>query len=152
MFAVAQDLGCKGVFVFGDVTQLFTERKVDVGFGVAGGAGITIPIPGATKVAAFFDEPDVIKARLLQSSSGQQTAETATNNDDLGMIGVGFALGGLLNVRVINVIGIVTDHLDVLRIAIGTHSLIALQAIFLAQGVRIEGEFGRSLCVHGHGP
>ena len=65
VFAVREDFGGKRILILRDVAKFFAKRQVDVGFCIAGGARVTVPVPGPTKVAAFFDQAEVVKTRFL---------------------------------------------------------------------------------------
>src|SRR3979411_3075058 len=54
------DLVAEAVFLLGDVAGLFQQRQVDVAFDVALSTRISIPVPGAAKVAAFLYDANVL--------------------------------------------------------------------------------------------
>src|SRR6476620_12640403 len=58
------DLVAEAIFFLGDVTGLFQQRQVDVAFDVALSAGISIPVPSATEVAAFLYDANILDPRL----------------------------------------------------------------------------------------
>ena len=66
-FAVLENFRRKGIFVLRHVVQFFQQRQITVGLHIAHGAGITIPIPRATKVARFFDHANVVESRLFHA-------------------------------------------------------------------------------------
>ena len=84
--AMRVDLGCLGVFFGGDVAQLLEHRHVDVGFDVAGRPRITVPIPGAAKIAALLDDAQPLDAGFAQAARGEQAAETAADDQDVGLL------------------------------------------------------------------
>ena len=45
--------------------EFVTQGKINIGFSVAGGARIAVPIPSATEVAAFFDNANTFNARFF---------------------------------------------------------------------------------------
>ena len=65
MFAVRENFGGKRILILRHVAEFFAERQVDVGFRIAGGARVTVPVPGPTKVATFFDQAEVVKTCFL---------------------------------------------------------------------------------------
>ena len=65
VFAVRENFGGKRILILRHVAEFFAERQVDVGFRIAGGARVTVPVPGPTKVATFFDQAEVVKTRFL---------------------------------------------------------------------------------------
>src|SRR5438105_2427939 len=87
------DFGALGVFLLGDVAGLLEQRHVDVGFGVAGQAGIAVPVPGAAEVGAALDDADVrgIDTLLAQIGACREPAEAAAGNDRLDLADNGLA-------------------------------------------------------------
>ena len=81
-----QDFGRAGVAFRGKVANLFEQRQVDVGFDVALGAGIAIPIPGAADIAALFDDPNISDAGLAQARAGQQPTEPSANDHHVHVV------------------------------------------------------------------
>ena len=65
MFAVRENFGGKRILILRHIAEFFAERQVNVGFCIAGGARVTVPVPGPTKVATFFDQAEVVKTRFL---------------------------------------------------------------------------------------
>ena len=62
--AVREDLGALGVFLRGDVAELFQQRDVHVGLDVAGDSRIAIPVPGAAHVGRPVDQPHAFDTEL----------------------------------------------------------------------------------------
>ena len=84
--AVGQDFRGVGVFFLGNEIKFFTKGEVNVGLNVAGGAGITVPVPGAAKVTTFLDNTHLGHTGFGEPSAGQQPAETAANDNNVNMI------------------------------------------------------------------
>ena len=134
---VRQDLGGTRVLLARDVTDLFEQRKVDVRLNIAHGAGVTVPIPGAAEVTALFDDTNVFDASLTQSSTGKESTKTAADNDHIGLVGKRCACERI-DIWIHEVAREVASHFEVLLVAVGTQTLVALDAIFVAQCVGIE--------------
>jgi hypothetical protein len=64
------DLVAETIFFLGNVTCLFQQRQVDVTFDVALCTWIPIPIPGASKVAAFLYDANIIDPGFVQARRG----------------------------------------------------------------------------------
>ncbi len=135
--AVSQDLGRPRVLLLRDITDLFQQRQVDVRLDVTHRTRVAIPVPGAPEVAALFDDPDVVDAGLAQARAGEQPAEAASDDDHLDLVFQRLALERG-NVRVVDVPREVTDDFQVLLVAVGAQSLVALEAILLAQRIWVE--------------
>ena len=77
---VLEDLRSKGIFLLRHVARFFQERQVAVGFDIALGAGVTVPVPGSAEIASGFDEQHVLDAPLLQPGRGHKAAEAASHD------------------------------------------------------------------------
>ena len=141
--AVLEDLGRVRVLLLRDVAHLFEERKVDVGLDVTHRTRVPVPVPGAAEVAALLDDADVVDASLAQPSAGEQAAEPAADDDDFDLIGERLALDRS-DVGILEVVGVVTRHLDVLIVAVRSDALVALQAVLRPQRVGVERARGLS--------
>ena len=53
---VLENLRGKGIFLLRHIARFFEQGQVTVGFNVALGTGVAVPIPGAAEIAAGFDE------------------------------------------------------------------------------------------------
>ena len=78
--SVLEDLRSKGIFLLRHVARFFQERQVAVGFDIALGAGVTVPVPGSAEIASGFDEQHVLDAPLLQPGRGHKAAEAASHD------------------------------------------------------------------------
>ena len=116
--AVFDDLFGVRVFLFGYVAEFFEQREVTIRFDVALGARIAIPVPGATKVATFFDNANVFDARVTQASARLQATKPAANQHDVNLVSDGFTLYFFGDVRVFEVMGKLPGHLHVLLVAV----------------------------------
>ena len=135
--AVGQDLRRVTVLLLRDVAELLQQRQIDVRLDVALRAGVSVPVPRSTEVAAFLDEADVLHAGLPQPRTGQQAAETAADDDHLHSIRQRLPLNRC-RIGIVQEVRELARHLDVLGVALRPQPLIALPAILLAQRVRIE--------------
>src|SRR4051812_5517998 len=118
-------------------TRSLRAAGVDVRLDVAHRAGIPVPIPRAPEVAAFLDHPDVADTGLAQTSGGEQSAEAATDHDDVDVVEQRVAFGAG-DVGVVDIVGELTDDLAVLLVAVFTEALVALFSVLGPQRVRIE--------------
>ena len=134
---VRQDLGGTRVLFAGDVANLFEQRKVDVRLNIAHGAGVTVPIPRAAEVPALFDNTNVFDAGLTQSSTGKESAKPATDNDHIGLVGERSACERI-DIWIDEIAREVASNFEILLVAIGAQTLVALDAILVAQCVGIE--------------
>ncbi len=135
--AVREDLGRLGVLLLRHVPDLLQQWEVHVRLDVARGAGIAVPVPGAAEVAALLDEADVVDARLAEPSAGEESAEAAADDQYLDLVGQRFPFEWV-DVRIVDVALELSGHFDVLLVARVTQPLVALLAVLLAQGIRIE--------------
>jgi hypothetical protein len=134
--AVGEDLRRLGVLLGGDVARLFEERKINVGFRIAGGARIAVPVPGAAEVAGLLDEPQVGDPGITQPRADQQPGEAAADHGDLDVVVDRVADDGL-GIGVVQVLDEL-GNVDVLVVALRTQALVALLAVLPAQRVGIE--------------
>ena len=134
---VLVDLGREGVFLLRHVAELFDQRQVAVAFDVALGARITVPVPGATEVAAGLDDSNVLDTGFVEARAGQQSAETSTDDYYIDLVGQWSAIKRF-DVRVVQIVSELAGNFDVLRVAVGANALVALLLVLLPQGVRIE--------------
>ena len=77
---------------------------------------------------------------LGRRAPGQQPAEATADHDHLDLVGERFALDRSIDVGVVDVVGEVALHLDVLLVAVVAQTLVALLAVLLPEGVGIEVE------------
>ena len=132
------DLVAEAVLFLGDVAGLFQQRQVDVAFDVALSAGIAIPVPGASEVAALLDDADILDPGLAQTRRGQEAAEAAADDHHVDRVGEGLAGEAGVDVRIVDIVAEVGGDLDVLVIGLGAQPPVALVAVLLAQGIGIE--------------
>ena len=136
--AMIADFGRMGIFFRRHVPGFLEQRHVDQRRRIALRAGIAVPVPGPAKIAALFDDPDIVNARLLQPRSDDQARETATDEDEGHMIG---DRGAFLLRRV----GIdcqvrkLAFQPDILRRSIRAQALVAFLGIFCLQGFLVDG-------------
>ncbi len=119
---VFEDLGGVGVLLARHVAGLFEQRQVDERGGVALGAGVAVPVPGAAEVAALLDDADVVDAGLLQLGAGDQPGEPTADEGDGDLVEQRLALGRL-DVRILDVVLEDPGDLDVLLVAVGRRRL-----------------------------
>ena len=143
--AVREDFRCFRVLLLRDVPDFLEKRQIDVRLDVAGRTGIAVPVPGAAEVATLFDHAEVVDAGLTQSGTGQQAAETTTDDGHLNLVEQRLTIDGR-DVRVFEVVReVARDHL-VLLVAIGAQALVALGPVLVTKlvGVEVGGGHVRS--------
>jgi hypothetical protein len=128
------------VFFLRDVVQFFEQRQIDVGLDVALRAGITVPVPRAAEVAAFFDDADVFHTGFTQTRRRQQPAKAAADDDHFHFVEQRRARKTGFDIGVVEVVREVAFDLLVLIVAIGAQALVALLPILFAQRVGIESK------------
>ena len=94
------------------------------------GAGIAIPVPGAAKIAALLNHPDVGDASLYQPGTGHQTSKAATNKRH-GDVICPRRTRRHRGIRIFQIMGQLALQLQILIVAIGTQALVALFKVFL---------------------
>ena len=140
--AVVEDLPGVRVFLLGDVADFFEERQVDVGLDVALGSRVPVPVPGAAEIAAFFDDPQVFHAGFAEAGSHLEAAEAASDDDHVDLVGERRPVDGRFDVRVIGVMGELSDDLDVLVVSVGAQPFVPFDAVAVPHGVGIEAALG----------
>ena len=136
------DLGTVRELLRRHEVKLFEKRYVAVGFVVALDTGISIPVPDTAEVAAEFDDPNIVDARLLQVGRRQQAREAATENRDVDVLDDRGA-GCHRRVRIGFVVaGEVVLQFDVLLGTFLAQPLFALLSVFLAQRWNIDIVWG----------
>ncbi len=146
--AVSEDLGGLGVLLLRDVADLLEQREVHVRLDVAGGARIAVPVPRAAEVTALLDQTDVVDAGLPEPGSGEQTAEAAADDQHLDVV-VQRAAFERRHVRIVEVALVLAGDLDVLLVAVGAQTLVALLSVLLTERIRIERGRGHLVVVAG---
>jgi len=103
VLAVLHNLEARGKLHRRDVTHLFQQRQVAVGFDIAGNTRVTIPVPGTTDVTAFLAEPDVFETRFLQFVPQQQAGKAGTDNKHFTFINQRFPWHRVCRVNIFEV-------------------------------------------------
>ena len=144
---VLEDLRGVGVLLARHVAGLLEQREVHERRGVALGARVAVPVPGAAEVAALLDDPDVVDAGLVQLGAGDQPGESAADEGDGDLVDQRLALGRL-DVGILDVVLEDPGDLDVLLVAVGPQPLVAFLAVLASQCVAVDLG-ARSPCLHG---
>ena len=142
--AVRQDLRRMRVLLGRPMAGLLEQRHVDHRRRVALRAGIAVPVPGAAEIAALLDDAHVLHTGLDQARSGHQPGESATDEGEGDVIGL---RGARLDRRV-GIVEVAREHagcLDILSIAVGPQTLVALLAVLAPQRFTVD----RSGCCSG---
>ena len=137
---VLKDLRGKGVLLLGHVAGLFEQRQIHVGFNIALGAGIAVPVPGAAKVAAFFDDPDIGDAGLLQPRRSQQTAKAAADDERVKLLVNGGTGKARLDIRIGVVVLVFAGDFPVLIVTVRAQPFGAFLDVLLAQLGRVKAQ------------
>ena len=135
--AMRQDLARMGVLLGRHVAGLFEQRHVDHRRGVALRAGVAVPVPGAAEIAAFVDDANVGDAGFDQARRCRQTGETASDKREADVIGLGLARHDR-QVGVVQVMGEALFDLQVLMVAVGAESLVALLEVLAPQALFVD--------------
>jgi hypothetical protein len=98
---------------------------------------VSIPVPGPAKIAALFDHPDILNTGVPKSRSGLQSAKSAPDNNDVHVIVQRFSLNFLVWIRIVQKVGKITNHLNVLVVAIGTKTLVPFLSISIPERHRV---------------
>ena len=118
-------------------TCFFQQRKIDIGLHITCGTGITIPVPRPTKVATLFNDEKILNTFFMQPCTNQETAESAAHNDHIHISNNRIS-SHLFHVGIIEIMGKSICNFNVLLIAVCAHSLVALNAVLLAQLICID--------------
>ena len=136
-----KDLWREGILLLRDVTGLLEQRQVHIGFDVALGARIAIPVPGPAKIASFFYDANVGDADLLQTGRREQSAKAATDDHRVEL----FVQRGPGVARIDVGIGVVmlerAGDLPILVVPVGPQALLPFLGVSPAQRGRVEAQF-----------
>jgi hypothetical protein len=84
--AMRVDLRAPRVLPVGHVLHLVQQGQVVIRQDVAGYSGVPIPIPGATDVAATFDDSNALNPLVAQPRRCQQGGEAAADEQHLDLV------------------------------------------------------------------
>src|SRR5690606_20853381 len=84
--AVLENLGGLRVFLDRHVADFLEKRQIDIGFNIAGGTGIAVPVPCAAEITALLNQADPLYACFTQAGTGKQAAKAAADNHDIDFI------------------------------------------------------------------
>ena len=77
------DFGAAGVIRLGHDAHFLKQRHIDIGFGVAGNAGIPVPIPHPAKIGGLVDDADIIDTGLAQVYTRMYSTPATTEDRHL---------------------------------------------------------------------
>src|ERR1700736_5385970 len=83
---VGLDLGLTGVFFSRHITGIVEERHVYVGFRVARGARVLVPIPRAAEISATFEQADIRHAVPYQATGGHDAGHSAADHQHVDLL------------------------------------------------------------------
>src|SRR3984893_11348690 len=130
---VLENLGREGVLLLRDISGLFEQRQVNVGFNVALGARIAVPVPGPAKIAALFDDANVSDPGLLKPGCRKEAAKAPAYDNRLEFFLQRRAREARLDIGVEIVVLVGTCNFLVLVVPVRTQTLRALRGVLLAQ-------------------
>ena len=119
-----------GIFLLRGKLGFFQQGEIDVRLDVARSARIPVPIPRAAKVAALFDNPEIINAGLAQARRSQHAAKAASDNRHFNLILNRPALKRLVDIWIVDKISEIALDLLILVIAVSAYTLVALGFVF----------------------
>ena len=127
--AMVQNFRSVGVFFARHMAGFFEQRHIDHRRRIALRAGITVPIPGAAKIATLLDDANIRYARFDQPCARNQTTKAATDK------GKGYVIGLWLpfpagSKAVLQIVSEPTFQLQVLIIAVRPQAFIPFLAVF----------------------
>ena len=135
--AVLEDLRRVRILLRGHVAGFFQERHIDEGGGIAHGAGITVPVPGAAEIAPLLDDADVFHALLHKPRPRHQACVTAADERHRHVVGFRFTLLEF-DVGVIQIVRQLIFDPDVLGVAIRPEALVPLLHVLLFERFLID--------------
>src|SRR3546814_11626580 len=109
---------------------LFEQRHVDIGFDVALGAGIAVPVPGAAEIAGLFDDANVGDADLVQFRRREKATETAPEHERIDRLVDRVAAKRAIDIQIVDVAAKVDGPLDLLPVSLGVQPTGAFLGIF----------------------
>ena len=86
LLAVFENFEAGGELHGGEIFHLLQQWQIAVGFNIAGDTGISVPIPGAAHVAAFFAKPHVVKTGGAQLVPQHKGGETGAYHEDFAFV------------------------------------------------------------------
>ena len=101
-------------------------------------AGIAVPIPGATEIAALFNDADVFDSSLAQVCTREEPTKATANDDDVFQIGQRFALDLFIDVGVLFEVSEITLNFMILARLVFPDPLITLLRVLFANGLKVE--------------
>ena len=138
---MVENLAAEGVLFLRHVANFFQQREIGIRLDITGDTGIAIPIPGTAEIRRGIDDANILDAGLSQADRGQQSAKTTPEHQHLDLVVQGLTLETRLRIGIAEKMRKFAFDLDVLLVPIIAKPSIALFAVFLAQGGRIEFEF-----------
>ncbi len=123
------------------VAGLFEQRHVHHRRGVALRAGIAVPVPGAAEVAALLDNAHIGNARFHQPRTGDEPCETAADECKRHVVRLRRAFHER-RVRIFEIVRELAGDAQVLLVAVGAQTFVALLEILAAHRVFVESARG----------
>src|ERR1700685_529820 len=129
------------VFILRDVMHPLQEGQVDVGIDIALCSGKAVPVPDAAEVTGFVDDPDTVHADITKRDGGLNATQAAADDAHFDVLRDRLAFGGRrprISYESLGIVVLVSVH--ILLVTLRPKSLLALAAVLLAKGIRIETE------------
>ena len=86
-------------------SRFLQQREIDIGFNIAGGTWISVPIPSPAKVSAFLNDAEIGDPSVVQPRSSQHATKTTANNHNFDFVFDGVALKLTIDVGIFNEVG-----------------------------------------------
>src|SRR5258708_5443223 len=118
------------------------SARIAAGVSVIPAAGLKRIALEAVDAVPFTAWVRSLQPRTTKPSGSPQPPEPPADNQHPDLVGQRFAAKARIDVRIVHVTAEVALHLDVLLIAVGADTPIALLAVLGAQGVGIEIDSG----------
>src|SRR6202035_2341416 len=137
---VLEDLRREGVLLLRYIAGLFEQRQIDVGFDIALGAGIAVPVPGPAEIPSLLDNTDLGDPDLLKPRRGQQPTKAATDDHCVEPFSQRRACEARIGVGVVIVVLERAGDFPVLIVTVRAQPLLTLGGILRAQRGRVEAQ------------
>ena len=137
---VLENLRRKGVFFLWDVSGLFEQRQIYVGFDVTLGAGIAVPVPGPAKISGLLDDANIRDAGLLQPRCCKEAAKAPADNHRIELFLQRGAREARLDIGIDVVVFVLPCDFLILVVPVRAETPGTLLGVLLTQFSRVEAQ------------